>query len=66
MRNIAAAHEVGLGTVIVGKDVPVANADKAILDFHQLPRVLPELFDQPGEVKEVHGTEAGLTIAVRA
>jgi FMN phosphatase YigB (HAD superfamily) len=63
MRNIAAAHEVGIRTVIVGKDVPVAGADCAVLDFHHLPRVMPELFDQPGEV---HVEAPPITISVRA
>jgi hypothetical protein len=63
LRNIAAAHEAGIRTVVVGKDLLVAGADCAVLDFHQLPRVMPELFDQPGEV---HVEAPPIAVSVRA
>eukprot|EP00798_Chlamydomonas_sp_ICE-L_P000170 gene170-1693_t len=56
VRNIASAHKVGMMTVLVGKDtvVPESMADFAVVDLHALPSILPELFDQPGLVQDVH------------
>lgn len=44
VRNIAAAHELGMYTVLVGRDAPCPGADLVIPSLHQLPEALPELF----------------------
>lgn len=52
-RNIQAAHELGVMTVMVGTDKEMPGADMSMVDLHQLPKMLPELIDQPGMVKKV-------------
>lgn len=52
-RNIRGAHELGVMTVMVGTDQPVAGADLVMPDLHHLPKLLPELLDQPGMIKDV-------------
>jgi hypothetical protein len=47
-RNIAAAHGVGMGTVLIGTSTPCSGADLALTDMHQLPQALPQLLDQVG------------------
>ncbi|KAG1655332.1 hypothetical protein FOA52_006728 [Chlamydomonas sp. UWO 241] len=58
LRNVKAAQEVGAMAVLVGKTEPHAGADLVMKDLHCLPRLLPELIDQPGLVKEVPAQHA--------
>ncbi|KAF5838196.1 HAD-like domain-containing protein [Dunaliella salina] len=45
VRNVTSAHnELGMLTVLVGRDGPVPGADVCIPTFHQLPNALPSLF----------------------
>ncbi len=47
------AQELGIPTVLVGRDPadgPVPGADHVVLSLHELPRMWPQLVDQPGLV----------------
>lgn len=46
----------------VGKSSPEGGADFATPNVHELPRLLPELFDQPGVVKDAHNSDMMVTI----
>eukprot|EP00197_Chlamydomonas_leiostraca_P001857 CAMPEP_0202887226 /NCGR_PEP_ID=MMETSP1391-20130828/42574_1 /ASSEMBLY_ACC=CAM_ASM_000867 /TAXON_ID=1034604 /ORGANISM="Chlamydomonas leiostraca, Strain SAG 11-49" /LENGTH=261 /DNA_ID=CAMNT_0049570507 /DNA_START=130 /DNA_END=915 /DNA_ORIENTATION=- len=64
-RNVQAAHELGLMTVCVGREEPLPGADLVVASLHQLPSLLPELFDQPGLVRDGHhGAGSDLVVAV--
>lgn len=53
IRNCQGAHQLGIYTVLVGReDVPAGSCDAALIDMHALPRTMPELVDQPGLVHE--------------
>ena len=43
-RNIKAARDKGILTVLVGHTEPHEDADYVVRSVHELPRVLPELF----------------------
>ena len=66
VRNIAAAHELGIFTVLVaahgGVEGPVPGADVVVQNILQLPHVLPEIF-LAGKQQEVPEAEA-VAIAV--
>jgi phosphoglycolate phosphatase-like HAD superfamily hydrolase len=45
LSNVAAAHRLGMLTVLVGRRGPHEGADYVIGNFHELPQVLPHLFE---------------------
>mmetsp|Transcript_4585 Transcript_4585/g.7851 ORF Transcript_4585/g.7851 Transcript_4585/m.7851 type:complete len:259 (+) Transcript_4585:257-1033(+) len=45
-RNIMAAQQLGIFTVLVGKDEPHPGADLSVLSMHHLPLALPSLFKE--------------------
>lgn len=64
-RNCAAAHAMGIFTVLVGREGHVAGADVVIQDIHELPRVLPSIFAaEPPRVEAA--AEVGVPIRVPA
>ncbi len=68
LRNVAAAHALGITSVLVGREGPVAGAHHAISSFHQLPAALPELFAGGRQHVEVYEAPeaAGVPVTVRA
>jgi len=64
-RNCAAAHELGIFTVLLGAG-HVAGADLAISDIHELPRVLPSLFAPAQPPRVEAAAEVGVPIRVPA
>ncbi len=67
-RNCLAAHELGIYTVLVGRDDchHVQGADLVIADIHQLPRVLPSLFAPAQPPRVEVAAEVGVPIHVPA
>jgi putative hydrolase of the HAD superfamily/pyrimidine and pyridine-specific 5'-nucleotidase len=71
-RNIASAHDLGILTVLVGKEGHHSGADACISQFAQLPQVLPQLFQQQEEAQaqaqhaERRASESGVAIRVPA
>lgn len=65
IRNVTAAHEMGIFSVLVGREGHVPGADLVIPTFHQLPQVLPELFVQE-QVEHEQVAEVGVPVVVRA
>lgn len=61
IRNLQGAHQLGMFTVLVGRDETAAGVDLALHDMHALPAAMPALLDQPGLVHDAHahGVEAG-------
>lgn len=69
IRNLAGAHELGILTVLVGRDTVLPCADLAILSCHSLPLVLAEVFEtliQDGAKEELEQIEAVIAITVTA
>jgi pyrimidine 5'-nucleotidase len=65
-RNCAAAHALGIFSVLVGREGHHPGCDLAIASVHQLPRVLPTLF-APASPPRVEATaEAAVPIRVPA
>lgn len=49
-RNLAPAHQMGFGTVLVGSEQPNPYADLSIASLHALPQHMPELWgERPSE-----------------
>jgi len=44
-RNLAPAKELGIFTILVGKDGSHPSAHRSLLNLHNLPEVAPELWD---------------------
>jgi ribonucleotide monophosphatase NagD (HAD superfamily) len=65
-RNCASAHELGIFTVLVGREGHVAGADLVIPNIHELPRVLPGLFAPPEPPRVEAAAEVGVPIRVPA
>jgi pyrimidine 5'-nucleotidase len=68
-RNISAAHELGIFTVLVSDDAQhVPGADLVVRHFDELPAVLPQLFAPDNTAAEPHADEvlAGVPIRVMA
>jgi FMN phosphatase YigB (HAD superfamily) len=65
-RNCAAAHALGISTVLIGRDGHHPGCDLAVPAVHDLPRVLPSLFApwSPPRVEAV--AEAAVPIRVPA
>eukprot|EP00878_Enallax_costatus_P006253 GHUV01006556.1.p1 GENE.GHUV01006556.1~~GHUV01006556.1.p1 ORF type:complete len:267 (+),score=85.63 GHUV01006556.1:297-1097(+) len=70
LRNVAAAHELGIFTVLVSPTVAaeqqhqhIPGVDLVIGNFLQLPEVLPQIFTQQEQREEV---PAGLPVSVLA
>lgn len=64
-RNVQAAQGLGIMTVCVGREEPLQGADIVIPTMHHLPSVLPELFDQPGLVRDGHhGSNSDMVVVV--
>lgn len=67
-RNVAAAHELGIMTVCVGREEPLHGADVCMSTLHQLPSHLPELFEsQPkllAEAREAVGADMVVAVEV--
>ncbi|MEW5299645.1 MAG: hypothetical protein WDW36_002639 [Sanguina aurantia] len=69
IRNLAGAHELGILTVLVGRDTVLPCADLAILSCHSLPLVLAEVFEtliQEGAKEDLEQIEAVVAITVTA
>lgn len=63
VRNIAAAHKLGIFSVLVGREGHVAGADACIATFAGLPAVLLQLFVEPLPLR---ASEDGMEAAVGA
>ncbi|WIA14438.1 hypothetical protein OEZ85_002964 [Tetradesmus obliquus] len=72
-RNVAAAHELGIFTVLVSPALaaqqqpqhqPVAGADLVVSRFTQLRELLPQLFEQ--RKQQLEGVPAGVPVSVMA
>jgi pyrimidine 5'-nucleotidase len=46
IRNLNPAHKLGLFTVLVGKMEDHLGIDRSLVSMHDLPEVMPELWDQ--------------------
>jgi hypothetical protein len=70
-RNIAAAHGVGIFSVLVGREGHVVGADAAIPTFASLVSVVPDLFRRALDCSDaqsgvLEGAASGKTIHVPA
>lgn len=66
LRNVAAAHELGIFTVLVAPQLAgqhVAGADVVVSSFNQLREVLPQIFVEQQKRGEVL---AGVPVSVMA
>jgi FMN phosphatase YigB (HAD superfamily) len=72
-RNVAAAHELGIFTVLVSPALasqqqpqhpPVAGADLVVNSFVQLQELLPQIFEQ--RKQQMEGVPVGLPVSVMA
>ena len=57
-RNIKAAHELGIFTVLVGTTEPTDGADAVVAKLTDLMERMPELFDNPSVCNETTGNSA--------
>lgn len=44
IRNLTPAHQMGFFTVLIGENGHHPDADRSLVDIHDLPRVVPEFF----------------------
>mmetsp|Transcript_19929 Transcript_19929/g.35868 ORF Transcript_19929/g.35868 Transcript_19929/m.35868 type:complete len:263 (-) Transcript_19929:97-885(-) len=51
IRNLQGAHEAGMSTVLVGKNIAVTGADVAVADLYEFPVLLPQLLGNKSSTK---------------
>lgn len=49
VRNVGSAQELGIACVLIGRAQPGPEAELVATDIHQLPTVVPELFESQQE-----------------
>jgi len=46
-RNLAPAKEMGVFTILIGQNGSHSSADRSLVDIHDLPEIVPELWQTP-------------------